>query len=104
MEQGSFKPIYPNPYIVGNPIRSRDMFFGRVDEFRHIAQALDNGKKTALIVLFGERRSGKSSILYQIQNGQLGQSFLPIFVDMQIMAGIANEAEFLGASSPIPAK
>ena len=96
MRQGSFKPIYPNPYIVGNPIRSRDMFFGRVDEFRHIAQALDHGKKTALIVLFGERRSGKSSILYQIQNGQLGQAFLPIFVDMQIMAGIGNEAEFFG--------
>lgn len=96
MTPGQFKPIYPNPYIVGNPIRSREMFFGRLDEFRHIAQALDNGQKTALIVLFGERRSGKSSILYQIQNGQLGPKFLPIFVDMQIMAGIANETEFFG--------
>jgi len=94
MSQGPFEPIYPNPYIVGNPIRSRDMFFGRVDEFRFIARALEDGQKTALIVLFGERRSGKSSILYQILNGELGAAFLPIFVDMQIMAGIANEAEF----------
>jgi len=94
MSQGSFEPIYPNPYIVGNPIRSREMFFGRVDEFRFIARALEDGQKTALIVLFGERRSGKSSILYQILNGELGAAFLPIFVDMQIMAGIANEAEF----------
>jgi AAA+ ATPase superfamily predicted ATPase len=94
MSQGLFQPIYPNPYIVGNPIRSREMFFGRLDEFHFIARALDDGRKAALIVLFGERRSGKSSILYQIQNGQLGEAFLPIFVDMQIMAGIANEAEF----------
>ncbi len=94
MTQGQFEPIYPNPYIVGNPIRSRDMFFGRVDEFRFIARALEDGQKTAIIVLFGERRSGKSSILYQILNGELGAAFLPIFVDMQIMAGIANEAEF----------
>jgi len=94
MSQGLFQPIYPNPYIVGNPIRSREMFFGRMDEFHFIARALDDGRKAALIVLFGERRSGKSSILYQIQNGQLGKAFLPIFVDMQIMAGIANEAEF----------
>jgi hypothetical protein len=94
MPQGPFQPIHPNPYIVGNPIRSREMFFGRVDEFRFIARALENGQKTALIVLFGERRSGKSSILYQILNGELGEAFLPIFVDMQIMAGIANEAEF----------
>jgi hypothetical protein len=94
MTQGLFEPIYPNPYIVGNPIRSRDMFFGRMDEFRFIARALEDGRKTAIIVLFGERRSGKSSILYQILNGELGAAFLPIFVDMQIMAGIANEAEF----------
>jgi len=96
MSQGLFQPIYPNPYIVGNPIRSREMFFGRMDEFHFIARALDDGRKAALIVLFGERRSGKSSILYQLQNGQLGKTFLPIFVDMQIMAGIANEAEFFG--------
>jgi hypothetical protein len=96
MPQGSFQPISPNPFIVGNPIRSREMFFGRLDEFRFIERTLEGGRKTALIVLFGERRSGKSSILYQILNGQLGEAFLPIFLDMQIMAGIASEAEFFG--------
>lgn len=94
MQQRAFEPIYPNPYIAGNPIRNREMFFGREDEFRFIARALEDGRKTALIVLFGERRCGKSSILYQILNGCLGQAFLPVFVDMQIMAGIASDAEF----------
>jgi hypothetical protein len=96
MPQHIFEPIHPNPYIAGNPIRTREMFFGRVDEFRFIARALEGGRKTALIVLFGERRSGKSSILYQILNGELGEAFLPIFVDMQIMAGITSDAEFFG--------
>ncbi len=94
MPQRAFEPIYPNPYIAGNPIRDQEMFFGRVDEFRFIARALEDGRKAALIVLFGERRSGKSSILYQILNGRLGEAFLPIFVDMQIMAGIAGDADF----------
>lgn len=94
MPQKVFEPIYPNPYIAGNPVRGKDMFFGRQDEFHFIARALEDGNKTALIVLFGERRSGKSSILYQVLNGELGEAFLPFFVDMQIMAGIANETEF----------
>ncbi|MGH7495564.1 MAG: hypothetical protein ACREOO_24655 [bacterium] len=96
MPAGAFQPIYPNPYIAGNPIRSKEMFFGRVDEFRFIERLLEGGHKTALIVLYGERRSGKSSILYQILNGELGEAFLPIFIDMQIMAGIATDAEFFG--------
>jgi len=96
MSERAFEPIYPNPYIVGNPIRSQEMFFGRLDEFNFIARSLEDGRKTALIVLFGERRSGKSSILYQILNGRLGDAFLPIFVDMQLMAGIASDAEFFG--------
>ncbi len=90
----AFEPIYPNPYIAGNPVRSREMFFGREDEFNFIARALEEGRKTALIVLFGERRSGKSSILYQILNGRLGEAFLPFFIDTQIMAGITGDAEF----------
>jgi len=95
MPSDSFQTIYPNPYIAGNPIRNKEMFFGRVDEFRFIERVLEGGK-AALIVLYGERRSGKSSILYQILNGELGGAFLPIFIDMQIMAGIANDAEFFG--------
>lgn len=94
MQQRAFEPIYPNPYIAGNPVRSREMFFGREDEFRFIARALEDGRKTALIVLFGERRSGKSSILYQILNRRLGEAFLPFFIDTQIMAGVAGDAEF----------
>ena len=70
-----FKPI-PNPYIVGNPIKTKDMFYGRQDDFDFIKRKLQAGNQSFIIVFCGERRSGKTSILFQILNGELGPSFL----------------------------
>ncbi|MEJ2544213.1 MAG: AAA-like domain-containing protein [Calditrichaceae bacterium] len=88
-----YKPI-SNPYIVGNPIRTSDMFFGRQDDFQFIKRKLETGDKSYIFVICGERRSGKTSILFQILSGRLGESFIPILVDMQTMAGLKNEIEF----------
>ena len=44
-----FKHI-PNPFIVGNPIKSRDMFFGRQDDFEYIKRKLQSGVKSYIIV------------------------------------------------------
>ncbi|MBW7995403.1 MAG: hypothetical protein FVQ81_02295 [Candidatus Glassbacteria bacterium] len=97
-----FVLISPNPYIVGNPIRSREMFFGREDDFRFVKNKVDNEKYGSLIVLFGERRAGKTSVLYQILGGRLGPRFVPVFLDMQAMA-INNDSEFLGRVAEITA-
>jgi len=43
-------------------------------------------------VFCGERRSGKTSILFQILNGCLGERFLPVLVDMQILAVIRDDS------------
>jgi AAA+ ATPase superfamily predicted ATPase len=83
-----------NPYIVGNPIKTKKMFYGREDDFEFIRKKLESGSKSYIIVLSGERRSGKTSILFQILNGQLGENFIPILIDMQTMAGLKNEGEF----------
>jgi len=88
-----FKPI-ANPYIVGNPIKTQDMFYGREDDFEFIRRKLESGGKSYIIVLCGERRSGKTSILFQILSGRLGDNFVPILIDMQTMAGLKNELEF----------
>jgi len=88
-----FKTI-TNPYIVGNPIKTKKMFYGREDDFEFIRRKLESGTKSYIIVLSGERRSGKTSILFQILNGQLGENFIPILIDMQTMAGLKNEGEF----------
>ncbi len=88
-----YVPIEPNPYIVGNPIRSESMFFGREDDFRYVRTKLEGASQGAVVVLCGDRRTGKSSILYQILNGRLGARFIPVFVDLQEMV-VANDREF----------
>ncbi len=88
-----YVPIEPNPFIVGNPIRSESMFFGREDDFRYVRTKLEGASQGVVIVLCGDRRTGKSSILYQILNGRLGGRFIPVFVDLQEMV-VANDREF----------
>ena len=89
----AFVAIEPNPFIVGNPIRSEKMFFGREDDFRYVRTKLEAASQGVVIVFCGERRVGKSSILYQVMNGRLGDRFIPVFVDMQEMV-ISSDAEF----------
>ena len=90
-----FTPI-PNPYIVGHPVKGTEMFHGREDAFRFIAQNLE-GEADRTLVLHGQRRTGKTSILYQLLNGRLGPHFLPVLIDMQELAPIIDStADFLG--------
>ena len=96
----AFEVIEPNPFIVGNPIRSREMFFGREDDFSFVKSKVDNEQYGSLIVLFGERRAGKTSLLYQILGGRLGQNYVPVFIDMQAMA-VNNDNEYLGRMAEI---
>ena len=52
-------------------------------------------EKEGVVLLFvGERRSGKTSIMFQILNGRMGDEFLPVFIDMQAMAGVDGDREF----------
>lgn len=88
-----FTPIQPNPYVVGNPIRSQAMFFGREDDFQYVARKLEGTPQGLVIVFCGERRTGKSSILYQMANGRLGAAFVPVFIDMQEML-VQSDHEF----------
>src|SRR5206468_5658871 len=83
---------------VGNPIRTEKMFYGREDDFRYVSKKLEGANRGVVIVFCGERRVGKSSILYQVLNGRLGDRFVPVFVDMQEMV-IASDAEFFARVS-----
>ncbi len=97
-ELKSYMPIEPNPFIVGNPIRTEKMFYGREDDFRYVRTKLEGASQGVIIVFCGERRVGKSSILYQVLNGRLGERFIPVFVDMQEMV-IASDEEFFARIS-----
>jgi len=88
-----FRPI-ENPYIVGNPVKEPEMFFGREEDFAFIRQKVAGARKGGLLVLCGARRSGKTSILFQIMNGRLGDEFFPVLIDMQSMTA-TGDREFL---------
>jgi AAA+ ATPase superfamily predicted ATPase len=89
-----FQPI-ADPYIVGNPIKDPNMFFGREDDFTYVKKKLSTTREGGMIVLCGARRSGKTSILFQISGGRLGDGLMPVLIDMQSMA-IRNDRDFLG--------
>ncbi len=55
---------HPNPYEIGKIIDDPDKFFGRYSLFQFIEDNLSQGGK--VILLHGQRRIGKSSVLAQI--------------------------------------
>jgi len=72
-----------NPYIAGNPISAPKGFFGRDDIFREVMQMLRHPQSNA-IVLFGQRRIGKTSILLQLERHLAEEHlFTPVYFDLQ---------------------
>src|SRR5205085_6671567 len=53
-----------NPYIIGPPISISSRFFGRTSLFEFVQSNLRSGAK--VILLHGQRRIGKSSVLAQL--------------------------------------
>ena len=74
-----------NPYIAGNPVTGTEMFFGRQDIFTFVQQALIGQHRDNVIVLYGQRRTGKTSVLYQMHR-HLDSRYLCIFVDLHGLA------------------
>lgn len=77
-----------NPYIVGPPIDDASLFFGRKDVFDYVRKELESTRGNLALVLYGGRRTGKTSTLLQIRNGRLGPAYAPVYVDMQVMAEV----------------
>ena len=77
------RPI--NPYIAGKPLWDRERFFGREDILEWVERELQNLGTNAL-VLFGQRRIGKTSILLQLQQTLPHNIFLPVYFDLQDQA------------------
>jgi len=73
-----------NPYIAGAPIlRDRD-FFGRRKLLDYVLRRISNNS----IMLYGERRIGKTSLLHSLKRTLSGlddpdHQYLPVFIDLQ---------------------
>ncbi len=73
-----------NPFISGEPVRRNDMFFGRRELLQRIVDTLHHNS----IMIYGERRIGKTTLLYQLTTHLWGLDdpeywFLPLYVDLE---------------------
>ncbi|MBI3958115.1 MAG: hypothetical protein HY328_04840 [Chloroflexi bacterium] len=73
-----------NPFVSGEPVRREDMFFGRYDLLQRIVDTLHNNS----IMIYGERRIGKTTLLYQLaarlrEVNDTDFWFIPLYIDLE---------------------
>lgn len=71
-----------NPYIAGAPVTEKRMFFGREDIFQWIENNIAGRYADHILVIHGQRRVGKTSVLKQLGN-RLPERYIPVFFDLQ---------------------
>ena len=71
-----------NPYIAGAPVTEARMFFGREDVFQWIENSIAGQYADHILVIHGQRRVGKTSVLKQLGN-RLPKRYIPVFFDLQ---------------------
>jgi AAA+ ATPase superfamily predicted ATPase len=84
--------IVPNPYTNRSAIKVPEQFFGRDAELTDIFTRIQGGQS---VLLMGERRIGKSSLLYAVGNERkdaLQEDTHFVLLDMQSVAGCTEDA------------
>jgi outer membrane protein assembly factor BamB len=77
-----FQPI-PNPYHTGIPQYSENMFFGREHDIEFLRNTLTQPDVQSMVVLYGQRRSGKTMLLLRLLNSADLAPHIPVFIDLQ---------------------
>jgi hypothetical protein len=70
-----------NPYIAGSPVTGTEMFYGRDDVFAFIRRKWPGRHRDPPFLLYGQRRTGKTSVLYQMHR-HLGPGYRCILIDL----------------------
>ncbi len=88
-----------NPYVAGGPIFDEALFYGREPLVQRILQTVHNNS----LLLFGERRIGKTSLLHQVQRrlevlDDPEYQFQAVYIDLQ---GTPEERLFATLADPI---
>ncbi len=85
----------PNPYVIGAPLTGELGFYGRGETFAAVENALEAAQQN-VIVLFGQRRVGKTSLLHQIARRVRGRlAMVPVYFDLQGKSGLALDEVLL---------
>ena len=80
-----------SPYIVGSPIDREEMFFGRQDIIDKIQCQLSTSHRANVILLEGNRRTGKTSILKRLQDPDILPGW--IVVNCSFQGGEGHESK-----------
>ena len=93
-----------NPYVVGKPLTpaSESLYMGRNDVFHWIEENLIGKTQPNTLILYGQRRMGKTSTLYQLVGGRRGKPIreypgypiFPVYFDLQRLAGCDTQEFF----------
>jgi tetratricopeptide (TPR) repeat protein len=107
LSSGDHRPL--NPYIAGSALGGPEGFFGREDILSLVQTELRSPHQNA-VVLFGQRRIGKTSILLQLRRRLPESGFVPVYLDLMdrarqplsaVLAELAdNVATELGLEPP----
>lgn len=62
-------------YSGGSPVEDKEMFFGRASLIDRVIRHLSTGTMGQCFVLYGQKRSGKSSVLKQVEH-RLGEAII----------------------------
>lgn len=81
-ERHEFKLI-PNPYSTGTPTRDSKMFYGRKKDIEFLKDNLTRAEAQTVMVLYGQRRTGKTTLLQHLKRSAALEPHIPILVDMQ---------------------
>ncbi len=89
-----------NPYIAGSPVTGTEMFFGRQDVFSFVKRNLIGQHRDTPVVLYGQRRTGKTSVLYQLHRN-LDPRYRCVFIDLHGLNLASTGNLLLGMASAI---
>ncbi len=89
----NYEPIL-NPYAPGTPLRKNSrLFFGRTDLFQFIAEEAGRLAQQSVLILVGQRRTGKTSALLRLDT-YLPDNLLPVYIDCQSLGIVSGMAAF----------
>ncbi|MCB0005938.1 MAG: AAA family ATPase, partial [Anaerolineales bacterium] len=72
-----------NPYAPGTPLRRHSpLFYGREDIFNFITESASRRDQQQILILVGQRRTGKTSTLLRLGN-HLPDDLVPVYIDCQ---------------------
>lgn len=72
----------PNLYSTGTPTHDSKMFYGREREMAYLRDNLTRSARS-VVVLYGQRRSGKTTMLLQLSSSSNLGDYIPVLIDLQ---------------------